>query len=229
MAVTTRDLGQRANANQDPQRIEDIAVPNDTVEAGHWGNVPSEWRKTNPKTSVIRAYFDSYLQSITTQSKVQPVLPTHWQDPAPSRRLVIDPTTAFGAWFLSRVSIPDRQLYDSQAVEESLRKIAGLPPNWDSYGAPRIASNVIDEARSILLCVAAMGLPQPWVAPGADGGIGIQWDTKVAELYIDIVPGEPTSYLLTLNVGSSEEDEIDAPLTLMNLTRVLNQFAEAIR
>ena len=53
-----------------------------------------------------------------------------------------------------------------------------------------------------------LGLPQPWVAPGADGGIGIQWHSEVAELYIDIVPGEPTSYLLTLNVGSSKEVEV---------------------
>ena len=176
-----------------------------------------------------REYINALLQNLLDRWKARASLSTIRQELAPHDYIGIDPTSNLWASLLGRTAIPDKRSYDIEAVEASLRKIADLPPRWDSYSAPRIASSVVDEARSILLCVAALGLPQPWVAPGADGGIGIQWDTDVAELYIDIVPGEPTSYLLTLNVGTSVEDEIDAPLTLMNLTRVLTQFAEAIR
>ena len=189
----------------------------------------SEGQETDLKTSIAREYVDAYMKNLSTLMKARVSPPTFWQEPAPHHYIGIDPTSNLWASLLGRTAVPDKRSYDIESVEESLRRIADLSPNWDSYNAPRIVSDVIDEAKSILLCVVALGLPQPWVAPGADGGIGIQWDTKVAELYIDIVPGEPTSYLLTLDVGSSEEAETDAPLTLTNLSRVLTQFTEAIR
>ena len=229
MAITTRDLGQRTNTYPTPGFIEARGAPTDTLEGRQWGDVHSEGQDTDLKMSIAREYVDAYLKNLSTLLKARVSPPTFWQEPPPPHYIGIDPTSNLWASLLGRTARPDKRSYDIEALEESLRRIADLHPSWDSYNAPRIASHVVDEAKGILLCVVALGLPQPWVAPGADGGIGIQWDTEVAELYIDIVPGEPTSYLLTLNVGSSKEVEVDEPLTLTNLSRVLTQFAEAIR
>ena len=221
-------MEQRGNAYPILGFIETRVAPTDTLESGQWGVVHSEGQKTDLGMSIESGYLNLLLGKLLPQWKALVSLPTYGQELYPRHSIGIEPAAPFEAWPLGYTTMPDKRSHDIEAVEASLRKIADLPSCWDSYSAPRIVSSVVDEARSILLCVVGLGLPQPWVAPGADGGIGIQWDSEVAELYIDIVPGEPTSYLLTLNVGSSKEVEVDEPLTLTNLSRVLTQFAEAI-
>ena len=229
MDITTRDLEQRGHAYSTLGFVEARVAPTDTSEGGQGWYIHGEEQKSDLGTPTEVEYIKGLLHSPLDQWKERVPLPTIRQEQSPHYSIGIYSSAPFSTWPYGRIAILDKRSHDIDAVEASLRKIADLPPNWDSYSAPRIASHVIDEARSILLCVAALGLPQPWVAPGADGGIGIQWDSEVAELYIDIVPGEPTSYLLTLNVGSSKEVEVDEPLTLTNLSRILTQFAEAIR
>ena len=109
-------------------------------------------------------------------------------------------------------------------VEDTLRRISELPENWDSMGGPVISTDAIVEARSILTTAIRLNLPSPWVAPGGDAGVGIQWDTNRAELYIDIVPGEETTYVLTPKEAS--RDAHDGVLTKENLSGVLTQLAE---
>lgn len=113
-------------------------------------------------------------------------------------------------------------------ITSKLDEIAGLERNWDSYDAPSIASDVIDEARSILMAVVGMGLPEPWVEPGADGGIGIQWNSDDAECYIDIEPGQQTTYIQDSGQSTTEEDA-EAPLTLQNLARILTEVGQLIQ
>ena len=110
-------------------------------------------------------------------------------------------------------------------VEEMLRKFSELPENWDSYGGHAISLDAIDEARSILTAAVNLNLPEPWVVPGGDAGIGIQWDTDLVELYIDVVPKEETTYALTPKAGTV--DEADGVLTMGNLLEVLGQLAES--
>ena len=112
-----------------------------------------------------------------------------------------------------------------EAMEEMLNGFSELPRNWDSFGSPALSLDAIGEVKGILTGAIDLDLPEPWVAPGADAGIGIQWDTDGAELYIDVVPGEETTYVLTLKAGSSFES--DGTLTAENLSRVLGQFAES--
>ena len=106
-----------------------------------------------------------------------------------------------------------------------LARFSDLPENWDSYGGSPISASAIAEARRILTVAIKLRLPTPWVAPGGDAGIGIQWDTNRTELYIDIVPGEETTYVLTPKEGDLSED--DGVLTMANLAGVLNRFAES--
>ncbi|MDE2837604.1 MAG: hypothetical protein OXL97_08885 [Chloroflexota bacterium] len=111
------------------------------------------------------------------------------------------------------------------AMARQLQEFSVLPENWNSYGASAPTSEVIGEARRILTAVINLGLPEPWTAPGGDGGIGIQWETDRVELYIDIVPGEATTYVLTPKTGGATE--IEGLLTLDNLHEVLGRFGDA--
>ena len=110
-------------------------------------------------------------------------------------------------------------------LEEMLRRFLELPEDWDSYGGLAISPDAIEEARNILTYAIKLDLPEPWVAPGGDAGIGIQWDTERAELYIDVVPNEETTYALTPK--ANDTDETDGVLTMENLPRILYQIAES--
>ena len=110
-------------------------------------------------------------------------------------------------------------------MEQKLQRFSELPENWNSYGASAPTSAVIEEARKILTAVIDLGLSEPWVAPGGDGSIGLQWETDKAFLYIDIVPGEATTYFhspKTEGIGESE-----GTLTPHNLHEVLRRFGES--
>lgn len=113
-------------------------------------------------------------------------------------------------------------------MEGKLGRFAALEQGWDSYGAPPIDVGAIEEAREIWTALIERSLPDPWAAPGGDAGIGFQWDLKRVKFYIDIVPGEPTAYLLTpLNPDGSKyaEAQEKGELNQDNLTEVLGRFA----
>ncbi len=111
------------------------------------------------------------------------------------------------------------------AMERLLRGYSELPENWNSYGAPAPAPKVIDEARKVLTAVIDLGLSEPWVAPGGDGSIGLQWETAQAFLYIDIVPGQETTYFHSPKTEGTDESE--GTLTTDNLREVLRRFGES--
>ena len=110
-------------------------------------------------------------------------------------------------------------------TETLLQELSELRQNWNSYNSPPIAPGIIAEAREILTAGVSLNLPSAWVAPGGDGGIGIQWDTDRNELYIDIVPDEETTYVLTSKTGSRTTAE--GVLTPANLPEVLSKLVEA--
>ena len=112
-----------------------------------------------------------------------------------------------------------------EEMEGKLQEFSALPQNWDAQGAPPISPFAIDEGRRILTAAIVLGLPTPWVAAGGDGGIGIQWESDHAELYIDIVPGEETTYVFTpKTVGLYEADGV---LTPANRSQVLAQLGKS--
>ena len=115
-----------------------------------------------------------------------------------------------------------RRLLEMDAL---LRGFSELPEDWDSYGGYPISPDIIDEARKILAAGIYLNLPSAWAAPGGDGGIGIQWDSDQTELYIDIVPGEETTYALALKAENKAESE--GVLTMANLSEVLRKLAES--
>ena len=127
-------------------------------------------------------------------------------------------------------AIPNVRDRRTAEMEKTFRRFEALPENWDSYGGAAISPAAIETARWILTAVIDRNLPEPWIAPGGDGGIGMQWDLPRLELYIDIVPGEEITYLLTpLAENGSEiaDAQVDAELTKDNLSEVLNSLAES--
>ena len=126
---------------------------------------------------------------------------------------------------VSAPEITDQMSRQFMEMDGMLARFSDLPENWNSYGGSPISAGAITEARRILTAAIKLRLPTPWVAPGGDAGIGIQWDTNRAELYIDIVPGEETTYVLTPKEGDLSEN--DGVLTMANLAGVLNQLAES--
>ena len=121
--------------------------------------------------------------------------------------------------------VSDQWSRELMELEELLARFSELPENWDSYGGSPISSGAIGEAKRILTAAIHLGLPTPWVAPGGDAGIGIQWDTDKVMLYIDIVPGEETTYVFAPKEAGLNED--DGVLTMENQAEVLNRLAES--
>lgn len=111
----------------------------------------------------------------------------------------------------------------STVEDERLLQISALSANWDSYGALPISPDAIREARNLVKRGKVKGLPVPFIAPGSDTGVGIEWKTSRGELYIDIVPGEKTTYALTLN---QPHEEAEGDLDEIDFYQLLGQLKE---
>ncbi len=109
---------------------------------------------------------------------------------------------------------------------EKLDQFLELRSNWDSYGAPPLKSETIDEARGVLLAVVGMGLPLPWMAPGGDGSIGMQWEFGGEVLYLEVSPHEPPAFLFS-STDESAAKYREGELTFGNLYSVFSHYAEA--
>src|SRR5712692_1746344 len=61
---------------------------------------------------------------------------------------------------------------------DTLRKLATvelLQANWDSYGSPPPADNVLDLTRNLVAGITATSVPAPRVIPISGGGIQLYW------------------------------------------------------
>ena len=90
------------------------------------------------------------------------------------------------------------------------RQIAQLEENWNGLGAPAVDPDCIADAIRIIKIGLAMGLPDPYVALGGDGDIGVEWwDIERWQLWIGLVPGGQNTYALDLTRpdGTTEASE----------------------
>lgn len=75
-------------------------------------------------------------------------------------------------------------MYTLQTNLAKLKEIAKLKKNWGGYGEKPIPKAVIKDTKHIL---EGLGdLPQPFIAPTADGEIQIEWE-KEDGLYLEII------------------------------------------
>ena len=72
---------------------------------------------------------------------------------------------------------------------ESLRQLADLPSNWDSYGANSISHNSIAHTSSVLNDLAKTNAPPvPTITASPDGNAACCWDTGDYSLDIEVLP-----------------------------------------
>lgn len=74
-------------------------------------------------------------------------------------------------------------MYTLKGNLAKLDEIAAFKENWDGYGGRQIPSAVIKETKHILEGLS--DLPQPFIAPTADGEIQMEWE-KEDGLYLEI-------------------------------------------
>ena len=107
------------------------------------------------------------------------------------------------------------------ALAREFEEFRRLERNWDSYGAPPLDPASLWVAEDILIRALVHGLPVPSVAPGSDGGVGIEWQVGPdTELEVDVTPGEATAYVLVTPEGAREgvvetDADLDRLLTLL--------------
>ena len=77
---------------------------------------------------------------------------------------------------------------------QKIGRFAGLPENWDSYGAKAIDRECMSRVVSIFKelvksrSVAEVQIPTPFIAPLSSGGIQIEWEEGERYLEVSVTP-----------------------------------------
>ena len=88
-------------------------------------------------------------------------------------------------------------------LDDRIARFADLEPDWDSYGAQRIAPTAIAVARDVLRSVIHETEPalservlSVWIAPLPSGGVVLEWRGAAAELEVEIAANGALDLLL---------------------------------
>ena len=120
-----------------------------------------------------------------------------------------------------------------QLAFERLEELAGLGPNWDSYGAAPISADAIAGAQRLLAAVAMEadnpagdGVRPYVVVPVANGGVQIEWRGPDAGIEVAIGPDGDLGYLLVTGEepartfeerdGVAEDDLVQVVVAMLN-------------
>ena len=113
-----------------------------------------------------------------------------------------------------------------QDLAERFEWITQLTDNWDSYGAPPIDRYSIQEAADMVKVGVELGLPTPFVAPGGDAGVGIEWKNERGELVIDLIPDADVTYFLSNRRPDGSEEESEGTIeSAVQVRQLLVQLA----
>jgi hypothetical protein len=124
-----------------------------------------------------------------------------------------------------------------QPALRRLADLAGLPEDWDSYGASPPSARAISTAYNLLFALEDRFGPsigeqlQPYaVAPLASGGVQLQWRGLQREIEVDIDPTGRLGYLLIEGESAartfSEADDVVLP-TLLLIVKLMPKRAVA--
>lgn len=101
-------------------------------------------------------------------------------------------------------------------IHERLNELSNLPDNWNSYGAPRVDKTALNMTRAILrqVYLELADAPKPFVAPGSDGGLGIEFTTVSGnELLVDVHPDGTAEYLMEIvDTGTQNEERSEGQI-----------------
>lgn len=94
-------------------------------------------------------------------------------------------------WRQASGSVPLYGPWHITAVREVFR-VAGVAPDWDTYGSLPPSSRATDVALELLRYVVASELeyliPTPYVFPVSGGGVRLEWEDNQKELAFEVLP-----------------------------------------
>lgn len=123
-----------------------------------------------------------------------------------------------------------------------IAQFSNLPDNWDSEGAKAVSTEVCEKAAKYLYAAhkelatefksAALNFPEslkehhkPFIAPGGDGSIVIEWESDQAELIVVFRSGSHQIEVEYLTVEKRNGKEFEKEGMLNSATA----FVEAVR
>ena len=140
----------------------------------------------------ILSYFMEQMQLQPKEKKLPEWI--HVEDPTSDDNLCISATEP--AWLL-------KAKYD-------LNRLANLPENWDSYGSPSLAVELLSNAEDFLDALNAEDIHPPFVAPVSGGGIQFEWSNQDRDLEVEFVEPYIFGYLKVVKDQPVEEGEHSA-------------------
>jgi hypothetical protein len=94
-------------------------------------------------------------------------------DPLPGVQFIVTTRSAPPHWVIPMV--------------QALSELLSLPPNWDTYGAPRVESGYIEAALRLAGDVMRDDTPVPSVVPTSRGGVQLEWHMGGIDLEVEFV------------------------------------------
>jgi hypothetical protein len=111
------------------------------------------------------------------------------------------------------------------SMGDRLAQLLKLPPGWDGHSARPISRTIADYACSLLPRLVRPGIPPPFIAPLASGGLQLEWHRNGWDLEIEIeAPGQLYAYGREL--ASNQDWEIDLTDDLRELRPKLESIAD---
>jgi hypothetical protein len=107
--------------------------------------------------------------------------------------------------------------------------VRGLKDGWDGPGSIAIKKNIIELAENIVkdALQSARQPSAPYIVPGGDGSIQVEWHTKLGELELDLSPnGE--AFVWCKNRISNDEFEAEDERALALFARWASWIAEKV-
>jgi len=149
-------------------------------------------------TLSLEAILSYFMEQMQLQPKVKKLLEhREWicvEDPTSDESLFIKATQP--AWLI-------KAKYD-------LNRVANLPENWDSYGSPSVAVELLSNAEDFLDALNAEDIHPPFVAPVSGGGIQFEWSNQDRDLEVEFVEPYIFGYLKVVKDQPVEEGEHSA-------------------
>ena len=114
---------------------------------------------------------------------------------------------------ITAFSAPDSTGWEDKAGDR-LAELMKLSPGWDGHQAPRVSRTVVDYACNLLPRLVTPGIPAPFIAPLAFGGLQLEWHRKGWDLEIEIHgPNQLYAYAREIGTGAEWERELADDLT----------------
>ena len=152
---------------------------------------------------------DSWSRGLTDSGDLRPTSISVAESPEPSLFLTAP-----------RVVTPLDGSYETHwlvDVEGEMRSYLNLAPNWDSYGAGPVPTEVVDMAVVIATIMAAYGFSRPVVCPESSGGVLLEWEESDRTLTVDLDGNEGFSFAYESPGRPELEGDIEHFVSFLNI------------